>query len=224
VFGARFVLKIWFPMQQPGTNSSSGSSRVDINMTSPSTTTSADVPTRFLLLPSDSTDSNASYTTYSPEVGIFTVQPIHSAQAIEHLGQRFPSDDVNQQDDYSFLNTPVVNATSSVDGRNRSSNGTADAALIRHTVRPNARLVALVDNVAAWGSPPRGQVVSMSCRRWCVMWRCCLHWLWAALVVGGPSCTQCMHMADVVQGCMEDVREHTYTRGSSTLFWHILHL
>jgi hypothetical protein len=163
-------------MQQPGTNSSS-SSRVDINMTSPITTTSADVPTRLLLLPSGSTDSSASYTTYSPEIGIFTVQPIQSAQAIVHLGQRFPSDDMNQQDDYSFLNTPIVSVNSSAGDSNRSSNGTADAALVRHTVRPNARLVALVVNVAAWGSPPRDQVVSMSCRRWCVMCCCCLHWL-----------------------------------------------
>jgi hypothetical protein len=100
---------IWFPMQQPGTDSS-GSSRVDINMTSPGSTSSADeasikiqndVPTRFLLLPSGSTDSNASYTTYSPDVGIFSVQPMQSAQAIVHLWQRFPSDDMNQQDDCS---------------------------------------------------------------------------------------------------------------------------
>jgi hypothetical protein len=158
VFGARFVLRMWFPMQQPGSSNSSSSS----NQQGPAT--------RFLLLPSDSTDSNASYTTYAPDVGIFAVQPIQSVQAIVHLqpqllAQRFSSDDTNQQDDYSFTNTPIIDAKSTdsnnVRSSNSSGNGTTKAKLIRHAVRPNARLVALLNSSRAWGSPPTGQLVGI---------------------------------------------------------------
>jgi hypothetical protein len=148
-------------MQQPGSNDDTGMG--------PITQSSSSLPTHFLLLDDGSTDSDASYITYAPDVGLFTVQPIRSARVVLYLAQRLPSDDMNQQDDYSFLNTPMADMQHNTSGSTESSrvagssNSTAGAVLIRHTVQPNTRLVALLDNQIMWGSPPTGKVLSMGC-------------------------------------------------------------
>lgn len=151
MFGAQYTINIWFRMQQPQINISSiGGGDGSAN----NSNTSSGLPTRYLLLSSDSPpEASAASTAYDPSIGSFVIQAVRDVQAIVVLQARrlFPS--VSEQDDYSFLNTSVVGAANT---SGSSHNGT----LVRHAVEANPRIAAYIDGQLAWGSPPVAEPVS----------------------------------------------------------------
>jgi hypothetical protein len=151
VFGARFVLKIWFPMQQPGSSSSSDASS--------SEGSSDALPVRYQLLPNGSMDSNATFVTFDSAVGSFLVQPIVAAQAIVYVLQRSRPDSMNQLQDYSFLNTPAIGTANATITSSSNSSNTTRSVISRHAVQANPQMPAFVDNELAWGSPPTSRQV-----------------------------------------------------------------
>jgi hypothetical protein len=209
VFGARFVLKIWFPMQQPGANSSSGNAR------SGSSEGSSDaLPVRYQLLPNGSMDSNTTSIAFDPAVGSFLVQPIAEAQAIVYVAQPTRTDNINQQQDYSFNNTPVIGtANATTTGSSNSSNSTSRV-IIRHAVQANTQMPAFLDNELAWGSPPTSRQVctagtAVSPVLWLPLLCCfCLSGQYAAVpCLRGSATTQMLGacITPVCSGCLLQV-------------------
>jgi hypothetical protein len=128
VFGARFVLNIWFPQQ--------GSSR-------------------YLLLP-NSTTANSSAAAASvaalqkqqqnaPNGSSIEILPLEQIEGILLLSYRRFFSSINARDDYSFRETPVVPAT--------SSNGSGKP-IVRRQREANAQLPVYLGGRLAWGSPP----------------------------------------------------------------------
>jgi hypothetical protein len=158
VFGARFVLKIWFPMQQPGTTSSI--SNTSSSSSSGRSEGSSDaLPVRYQLLPNGSSDSNTTSIAFDPAVGSFLVQPLVAAQAIVYVAQRMPSDNINQQQDYSFNNIPAVGTANATTVGSSNSSNSSSRVIIRHAVLANPQMPAFLDNQLAWGSPPTSRQV-----------------------------------------------------------------
>jgi hypothetical protein len=146
---------MWFPMQQPGSNTSSANTT-----SSSSSSSSGALPVRYLLLPNGSSGSN---TTSLAVDGSFLVQPISAAQAIVYVSQRPRSDNINQQQDYSFLNTTALGPANASSSSSRNSNASSPV-IIRHAVQANPQMPAFIDNKLAWGSPPTSRQVSrVSC-------------------------------------------------------------
>jgi hypothetical protein len=199
VFGARFVLKFWFPMQQPGTNSSSGNAS--------SEGSSDALPVRYLLLPNGSMDSNTTSIAFDPAVGSFLVQPIGAAQAIVYVAQPTRTDNINQQQDYSFNNTPVVGtANATTTGSSNSSNSTSRA-IIRHAVQPNSQMPAFLDNELAWGSPPTSRQV-------CTAGAAVSPVLWLLLL-----CCFCLVNTRLCHACGVLIQRRCWLPASPSVFW-----
>jgi hypothetical protein len=152
VFGARFVLRMWFQMQQPGSNTSSGSTNTNGSSDGARSDT---LPVRYLLLPNGSTNSNATFISFDATVGSFLVQPISAAQAIVYINHRPLSDNINQLQDYSFINTSAIGPAIS---RGGGGNATGPE-IVRHAVQANPQMPAFLDNELAWGSPPAARQV-----------------------------------------------------------------
>jgi hypothetical protein len=128
VFGARFVLNIWFPRQNSN---------------------------RYLLLPNGTTaDSTAAAATVAalqkqqqnaPNGSNIEILPLEQIEGILLLSYRRFFSSINARDDYSFLETPLAPTT-----RNDSSG----KPIVRRQRGANVQLPAYWGGRLAWGSPP----------------------------------------------------------------------
>ncbi|WIA40777.1 hypothetical protein OEZ86_004457 [Tetradesmus obliquus] len=133
VFGARFVLNIWFPQQQ-------------------------DKP-RVLLLPNGTAANSSAAATFITEQLLLQQQrkqqqqqqqivPLEGVEGILLLSYRRFFSYINARDDYSFLDTPLVPSSSS------SSSGGSGKPIVRRQREANSQLPAYWAGQLAWGSPP----------------------------------------------------------------------
>jgi hypothetical protein len=150
VFGARFVLNIWFPRQ-------------DSN--------------RYLLLPNGTTaDSTAAAATVAalqkqqqnaPNGSNIEILPLEQIEGILLLSYRRFFSSINARDDYSFLETPLAPTT-----RNDSSG----KPIVRRQRGANVQLPAYWGGRLAWGSPPIAKKVKSCVVRLAVhvgVYACC---------------------------------------------------
>ncbi|WIA20474.1 hypothetical protein OEZ85_004879 [Tetradesmus obliquus] len=134
VFGARFVLNIWFPQQQ-------------------------DKP-RVLLLPNGTAANSSAAATFITEQLLLQQQrkqqqqqqqqqivPLEGVEGILLLSYRRFFSSINARDDYSFLDTPLVPSSS-------SSSGGSGKPIVRRQREANSQLPAYWVGQLAWGSPP----------------------------------------------------------------------
>lgn len=157
VFGARYVLNMWFPtVASLDTNSSSNAT---------SNSSSAGQSQRFLLLPANATAAGGSSNSsggagaslleprqeVDSDSTVTMVQPLREFQAIVAIEPRRFFANISATNDYSFLETPETPGQQSGSGGGSNSTG-----LVRRKREPNPRMPAYIMGQLAWGSPPVG--------------------------------------------------------------------